>query len=118
MMRDRLIALLNKLNFDYGKECIYLPEEGYISEPDFAEFFADHLLENGVILPPCKAGDKLYQIVEMPLHTFVSSFPIIAEPQQIIYTNIMGAHSCIPFDEFGKTVFLTREEAELALKVE
>lgn len=74
-----------------------------------------------IIVPPCKVGDRLYEIVEMN-HTahkhhnvFISSFPITVEPYQIVYRNIMGGYSCIPFDDFGKTVFLTREEAEKAL---
>jgi hypothetical protein len=109
--RKKLIELIEETENKYI-ECIRSSVETRI---DFGEFFADRLLANGVIVPPCKVGDRLYQIVEMPRHTFVSSFPIIVEPQQIIYINVMGSHSCIPFDDFGKTVFLTREEAEKAL---
>jgi hypothetical protein len=79
---------------------------------------ADHLIANGVIVPPVNAGVRLYEIIKMPCHTFVSEFPMTVEPYQIIYRNIMGGHSCIPFENFGKTVFLTREEAEQALKGE
>lgn len=61
----------------------------------------------------------MYAIVDMS-HTacksFVSDLPIKVEPYQIIYRNIMGGYSCIPFEEFGKTVFLTKEEAEAKLK--
>jgi hypothetical protein len=117
-MRDRLIALLNFVQCK--AECCGALDGGRCGELDHLdrcqiETIADHLLANGVIVPPCKVGDRLYEIVEMPKHTFVSEFPIIVEPQQIIYKNIMWHHSCIPFDDFGKTVFLTREEAEKAL---
>lgn len=89
---------------------------GDVFHPEFVENIVNNLIEGGAIVPPCKVGDRLYQIVKMPKHTFVSEYPIIVEPQQIIYRNILGNHSCIPFEEFGKTVFLTREEAEKALK--
>ena len=72
-----------------------------------------------IIVPPCKVGDKLYPIVDMS-HTacksFVSDFPIKVLPYQIYYINVMGGISAIPFDNFGKTVFLTKEEAEEKLK--
>ena len=63
----------------------------------------------------------MYRIVDMS-HTacssFVSDFPIKVEPYAIIYKNIIGTYSCIPFDDFGKNVFLTREAAEKALRGE
>ena len=114
-VRDRLIELLKE-----SKLCEKRFDAQY-SDGTIA-VIADHLLANGVIVPPCKAGDRLYQIVEMN-HTahkhhniFVSDFPITVEPYQIVYRNIMGGYSCIPFDDFGKTVFLTKEEAEEKLK--
>ena len=80
---------------------------------------ADYLLANGVIVPPCKVGDKVYQIIDMS-HTacksFVSDFAETVEPYSIIYKNIMGGYSVIPFEQFGKTVFLTKEEAEAELR--
>ena len=72
-----------------------------------------------IIVPPCKVGDKVYQIIDMS-HTacksFVSDFAETVEPYSIIYKNIMGGYSVIPFEQFGKTVFLTKEEAEEKLK--
>ena len=79
----------------------------------------DAVIDEGVIVPPCKVGDKLYQIVDMS-HTgcksFVSDFPITVLPYQIYYLNLMGGISAIPFENFGKTVFLTKEEAEAELE--
>ena len=86
------------------------------------ERLADHIIADGWIRPPCKVGDRLYEIVEMnhtahKIHNvFISEFPIKVEPYQIVYRNIMGSYSFIPFDKFGKTVFLSREEAEKALE--
>ena len=113
-MRDRLIKIIN--DFYETESAIGLVL--YFTEEE-SELIADYLLENGVIVPPCKAGDKLYQIVDMS-HTacksFVSNFPIRVEPYQIYYINIMGGVSAMPFENFGKTVFLTKEEAEAKLK--
>ena len=48
-MRDRLIELLDeKLNFELLSHQI--------------EALADYLLANGVIVPPCKVGDSLWNI--------------------------------------------------------
>lgn len=109
--RDRLIELLNQV----GDNVMQLKTDNFIDS------LADHLLANGVIVPPCKVGDRLYQIVEMN-HTyhaehnrFISDFPLKVEPYQIIYRNLLGDYSCIPFSDFGKNVFLTRKEAEQAL---
>ncbi len=80
---------------------------------------ADYIIADGWIRPPVKGGDILYTIVDMS-HTahksFVSDFPIRVEPHQIYYINVMGGVSAIPFDQFGKTVFLTKEEAEAELR--
>lgn len=88
----------------------------------FIEAMQMHKEKDRYIKLPCKVGDRLYEIVEMN-HTahkhhnvFISDFPITVEPYQIVYRNIMGGYSCIPFDDFGKTVFLTKEEAEQKLK--
>ena len=93
---------------------------------------ADYLLANGVIIPPCKVGDIVYHI-----NTFSPRNPIIKEcevdalhitsgknkrghkkPSYVLVRDIMmqSLSTRIYFEEFGKTLFLTREEAEQALK--
>ena len=51
-MRDRLVELLDKAFLEsddnYGMPC--------------TEQVADHLIENGVIVPPCKVGDTVYKL--------------------------------------------------------
>ena len=112
-MRDRLIELLNTK--------IY-PRVG--AEP--AEVVADFLLDNGVIVPPCKVGDTVYypwvydgqcgvalNKVES-IKIYVNGMPLaVVEDWK---SNIPMPMICFTNDEFGKTVFLTREEAEKALK--
>ena len=76
------------------------------TEPEtgsFTEYLADYLLEHGVIVPPCKVGDILYcksaskgQIADLR----APDLEWIVENREI----------------FGKEIFLTRKEAERALK--
>ena len=117
--RDRLIELLHKAE-DICDSTLDCDSCKYVlSGSCKTALIADYLLANGVIVPPCKVGDKLYQIVDMS-HTacksFVSDFSITVLPYQIYYINVMGGISAIPFENFGKTVFLTKEEAEEKLK--
>ena len=69
------------------------------------EYLADYLLANGVIVLPCKVGDTVYQIdAERVFKSKIKAFVYDTEN--------------FAFDEraIGKSVFLTREEAEKALK--
>lgn len=83
------------------------------------EYVADCLLANGVIVPPCKVGDKVYPIEGCK--KYIQEF----EVKKLQYTNQFGleivAYSrnriCYIFDasNIGETVFLSREDAEKAL---
>lgn len=111
-MRDRLIELLNQ-------NC------GYVEEQK-AEKLADYLIANGVIIMPCKIGHTLYDISEFfdgtpypekyrlkaEYITFYDKYPDRKEKEPWI--TIDGFD--YKFSDFSKTVFLTREEAEQALK--
>lgn len=90
--RERLIKLLDQ-------NC------GYVEEQK-AEMLADYLLENGVIVPLVKVGDTVYQ-------TDTAGQIYASTVKNIIYDT-----SSIAFDEraIGTTVFLTKEQAEKALK--
>ena len=81
---------------------------------------ADYLLANGVIVPPCKVGDTVYRVSKQ------------WNPDKLIWETILTeegiAHAMFSFYcttsqdnifrdvNFGKTVFLSREEAEAALE--
>lgn len=49
-MRDKLIKLIRE---------VPIADKTY---PEYVEALADKLLDNGVILPPCKVGDTVYCI--------------------------------------------------------
>lgn len=79
-----------------------------------ASVMADYLLKNGVIVPPCKVGDKVYRLyhVSDAIPDFISDDVVTK-----IGVSTRGIMHEIgySFDDFGKTVFLTKEEAEAAL---
>ena len=89
--------------------------------------YADHLLANGVIVPPCKVGDTVYVICNNEVQE-TTVFSMIAQTEDDHYVFIIqakaidgawrdadGYHSVFCKFIFCKTVFLTREEAEEAL---
>ena len=59
---------------------------------------------------PCKMGDKLYIIVTKRPRVYCEKFSFIKQ-SRLTYCNLERV-----LKEFGKTVFLTHEDAERALK--
>ena len=65
--RERLVELLVDSEIDYAQ---YLSEacnkaingDVTVQLMKRMEFYADRLLANGVIVPPCKVGDKFYKV--------------------------------------------------------
>ncbi len=94
--RERLIKLISDMRLA-AKGTL-----GGMNEPD--AWYADYLLEHGVICPPCKVGDIIYALTYdgkdyMPLKV----------PSRESLARWMDE------DRFGNELFLTREEAEAAL---
>ncbi len=106
-MKERLIELLKSI--PHGINTF-----GDVTENLYIEnVMAKHLLANGVIVPPCKVGEVLYKIHTM-YTPFISELKV--ENYGMPFKDVLGHWSIIPFEEIGKTVFLTREEAEAKLK--
>ncbi len=93
------------------------------------EAIADNLLiEGGIIVPPCKVGDVLYYVSKNPINISVLPNTIYeAEIVRIVTTNLgttlvvqirneYGVTEIPDVNDWGKTVFLTKEEAEEALE--
>ena len=82
---------------------------------------ADYLLENGVNVPPFKVGQTVYSIINCKnraeklvitsVHHYekYSSFCALSRSQKKYY---------FEYEDIGKTVFTSREEAEKMLKGE
>lgn len=87
--------------------------------------FADSLLKNGVIVPPCKVGEKLYFLYDNTFANRPNSTPHIYETKDWYFDIDEKGISILPRSirsykgkhhyYLGKTVFLAREEAEKAL---
>ena len=120
--RDRLIELLD--GFVFGTQIAVNSVEWDSTK---VKELTDHLLANGVIVPPCKVGDTVY-IVDGTTDGIVVG--TITRLEQNIYTTpsewitIEGNYPFFGQLEsknrvdllLGKTVFLTKDEAEEALK--
>lgn len=109
--RDRLVKILqNRTKDPCSLQGLY----------EWADDIADHLLENGVIVPPCNVGDHVFVVYGLEVqHTSVSSVKIESDGVQLAFIlKCMVLQGGARFEEFlfGKTAFLTRKEAEKALK--
>ncbi|MBO7230090.1 MAG: hypothetical protein J6V20_01585 [Bacteroidaceae bacterium] len=120
--RERLVGLL-KETFEYTRgTCIDFDEA--------AEINADYLMSNNVVVLPCKVGHTVYSFST----DFGVVLPYLVGTLNIGYMGKSGVYysyeaNCsdpetdelldeIDFEseDIGKTVFLSREEAENALK--
>lgn len=109
-MRDRLIEMLGD----------YL----------YSEQIADHLLKNGVIVPPCKVGDKVYSLIETTCENTDGVYTVCEfydegmcacktkcpHIYRIAECLVDNGNLLIFTAKWGTSVFLTKEEAEQALK--
>lgn len=119
-MKIRLVKLLREWidtecdNHDNCDGCPYGKDDNDCYR-HLAETMADHLIKNGVIVPPCKVGDTVWGIrnyrgKKHPQQGIVSEMYFLKD----MTLQILVKH--VARGKFGKTVFLTREEAEAALK--
>ena len=119
-MRDKLIELLDGKSIDTTAD---------------VEYVVDHLLANGVIVPPCKVGDTVYCIYsEKVIQGNVRLIrPFISKKETVFKGNIICEVDNIFLDDCSKEeielyvvfekpygieriAYLTKEEAEQALK--
>ena len=120
--RDRLIRLID--GFVFGTQIVINNLE-WTSET--VKELADHLLVNGVILPTLICGDRVWFIPkglgEVCEATVVRvEYNYFTSPQEWIVidyiSSLVGKHEYQSRVDLmlGKTVFLTKEEAERELK--
>ena len=74
-----------------------------------ASTIADHLLSNGVIVAPCKIGETVYIVISKESR-YCKSYAYVRK-STLTYENLERVIA-----DFGKTVFLTKEEAEAKMK--
>ena len=102
-MRDRLIELINQFK-----------ELDFCIPPDWwIEHFADHLLANVVIVPPCDIGTEIKGEI---VHGIAYSKSLVSSGEIHITKKIYTCHK----EDVENTIFcshpMTWEEAEQALK--
>ena len=124
--RERLIEL--KINFVENFDCGDCKPSNNKCRKCLSEKEADYFLEHGVIVLPCKVGDTVYVLTSDSITGFEKS-----RVKRMLLKNLQDGMTikiiipCVCDDwggavrefypeDFGKTVFLTREEAEKALK--
>jgi hypothetical protein len=113
-MRDRLVELVKQAETEANKYIERENKAGRIpTAEDVATVYADYLIANGVIAPPCKAGDKIYKLYTN-YSPFVSDYTV--EEYGIPVKTVVGGYAIIPFSEVGKTVYLDEKEAMQALE--
>lgn len=121
----------NKTEFGYCKTtaCIYAPTIRVTLMPDKEEqalkklaAYEDAEEQGRLVILPCKVGDKVFRVVPKCSRSYI----------QCPYNGGFGidrCHNCDAFikeesfylsmfEDIGKTVYLTHEEAEAALKEE
>lgn len=107
MMSDRLTRLID--GFVFGTQIAVNSIEWNSTK---VKELADYLIANGVIVPPCKVGDTIYQTDGVRIYT--------STIHEITYTanKVIFVTENIVFDEqaINNSIFLTREEAEKVLK--
>ena len=104
-MRDRLVEL----------QC--LAYDTYQGGKTSFEHTADVLLANGVVALPCKVGTEVYLSDYIDKHHRLKEYKFIGNKIAVVIECWNFQRTCTRFlDEFGKTIFLTKEEAERALK--
>ena len=112
-MRDRLIELIK--NIPHGINTF-----GDVSENLYIEnVMVKHLLENNVKVLPCETGDILWYLDYGLPSCFICPEKIVVKDIVFISNEMLircSQNITLRKDDFGKTVFLTKEEAEQALK--
>ena len=117
--KKRLVELLKSCPDNY----LFMVDGDF----DLYESLADCLLENGVIVPPCKVGDTVYKIGYTPC-TKYRDYPYSSlcegcmtpcDSHRTIVTYVAPTNTWIVrefIDNAKQNYFLTREAAEQALK--
>ena len=109
-MQDRLINLL------------YQFKNLSIADLDESEL-ADYLIENNAVAFPCSPGDTVYRITADKKNKEPYKYKVMGIWYSAVETcssvhlarfvgGMFESSIKVPFSEFGKTIFLTEEEAE------
>lgn len=113
MMRDKLIDLIKQGELNYFKNNRFV----------IWESIADNILANGGAVFPCNAGDTVYRVMTDERIKEPYKYKVMGIWHSAVETcswvslmrfvgGMLESSMKVPFSEFGKTIFLTKEEAE------
>ena len=96
----------------------------YLSDGDCdTTRLADYLLEKGVIIPPVKIGQTVYVITKTDIRAYKVHTIVVGDAYHKCYFfaewyyDSLALHNAdFDFADVGKTVFLTKEEAQKVLE--
>lgn len=119
-MRERLIELLKMAKLSARNKMMYSDIDDVI-DTSYEVLQADYLLENGVVVLPCKVGDVVYSIDENCVGEVDVEYIHWLKNRiwEFYGWRRRGSYRTGFFfreADIGKTVFLTKEEAEKALE--
>ena len=111
-MRDRLIELMKQADEYTLRRLITDNKEATAA-------IADYLIENGVIVLPCKVGDTVYYLggIHKSLVKSATVEEIIAGSNGVSDL-LVNSENGVTFENSVDVFYFTREEAEQALKGE
>lgn len=122
-MRDRLIELSNEAHIEWLKK-----QYDHETDKEIGEYVADYLLAEGVIVPPVKVRQTIYALwMGGRKGKGIAEFQVISinldtpDDVEIVYrSKKLNATMCryANASDIGKTLFLSRVEAEQALERE
>lgn len=117
-MKDRLIELIKEGKRSFRGFCPNCDNDNCENCENAG--IADYLLTNGVIVPPCRVGDTVYSIFVGKVNpSIIGKLEISINCWDVDFSyEAIGELCPIQFckENIGKTVFLTREEAERSIK--
>ena len=108
-MRERLIRLLQEAE---GQAAYYDGDDAY-------GVAADYLLDNGAILPSVRVGQTVWAIEKYrgkPIAIIEGKAQMVGVTSRSVKVLLRNHKDFNKTFVFGKTVFLTREDAEAVLK--
>ena len=105
----------------------YTKKYGIMASRVILEEYAEELVEKGIVVPPCKVGDTVYRVmadkrIKRPYKYKIIGFWYSADEtcnnlHLVRYVNgVFESSMSVPFTEFNRILFLTKKEAEQALK--
>jgi len=83
--------------------------------PEEVQELAKAKADGRLVVLPCKVGDSIYRPEGLKYSVFWTITNVTIYPDEIVFTD--DSDNIFTLDDIGKTVFLTREEAEKALEV-